>query len=106
LGTYKDNNDDKEKKGRGNHPAGMRCGCHTKPESRARGDRNGSRVHRERMPRGEANTEAKLTEAQVIEIRKTKHLPGNTYPVLGKRYGVTPECIQLVVYRKTWAHLP
>jgi len=55
VGTNQENHWDKERKGRGNH---------------ATGDKNGSRKHPERMRKGSKHGRAKLTEEQVLEIRR------------------------------------
>lgn len=54
-------------------------------------------------PRGSAVGTAKLTEAQVIEIRAIgKQLTGRT---LAQRYGVEPSVICNILKGKTWRHL-
>lgn len=87
-GTNFDNNHDRSMKGR-----------------TAKGDQNGSRVHRERMPRGEHNTKAKFTEAQVIEIRRRFDQGGETKRGLAREYGVTHRAIFLIVKRLSWQHV-
>jgi len=55
--------------------------------------------------RGEENPQAKLTTAQVLEIRAL-HVPGKCgYKQLGKRYGVSWEAIRNIVKRKVWEHV-
>lgn len=60
------------------------------------------------LPEGERNTQHKLTETQVLEIRRTyvkgKHSEYNSYG-LANKYGVTPRTIQDIVKRKTWKHV-
>lgn len=46
----------------------------------------------------------KLTEEQVIEIRKRK-VQGATFRGLAAEFGVSIHCIQSVVSRKTWNHV-
>ena len=83
LGTPKDNIADCIKKGR-------------LPNN------SGNKVFRENMGRpGEKNRFAKLTESQVISIRKD----GRRYVEISKDYGITPECVSQIVNRKTWKHL-
>jgi hypothetical protein len=61
----------------------------------------GSRVG----PRGEAHGHAKLTEAQVREIRDRYAAKGVTHDRLAKDYGVSSELIGLIVRRKIWKHV-
>ncbi len=96
-----------------NHPARLH------PELWARGERSGRRLHPERYPsgddhwsrqqpermRGERNPNARLTVAQVREIRQA-HAAGATIPALAARYAVTVETIRHIVHYKTWRHLP
>lgn len=88
LGTPKDNMQDCSRKGRIRH-----------------GDRHYFREHPELLPRGERVGTAKLTEAQVIEIRKRK-AAGERYVTLGRDYGVDAANIRAIVTRKTWKHIP
>ena len=75
LGTRQDNINDRERKGRNN------------------------------PPKGEANPKAKLTEADVLEIRE-KRLQGVSFGKLATEYGVCKKTVQSAVSGKTWAHLP
>ena len=58
--------------------------------------------------KGEAGGHHTLTEKDVLYIRRI-HVPyaedGRGCVALGKRFGVTKECIYLVVKRKIWRHL-
>lgn len=86
VGTHADNTNDARNKGR-----------------LATGDRSGSRLHPERLKRGEQNARAKLTEDQVREIRR---LAGSvTQAELAKRFGVAACVIGFVIHRKTWKHV-
>lgn len=76
LGTQKDNLADMKAKGRAS-------------AVRARGER----VH-----------QAKLTEADVRQIRHRAAL-GEQHTVIAADYGVTKVCIGAVVHRKTWKHV-
>lgn len=89
LGTRKDNNDDKEQKGRANHPRGESHGWQNKPETR---------------PMGEANGMAKLTEDQVREIRDHA-ASGASFKGLAREYGVSDTQISWIVKRKSWRHI-
>jgi IS30 family transposase len=57
-----------------------------------------------RMAVGEQLPQAKLTEADVVEIRRLAATLSNT--AIAKRYGVLPGAISRVVARKRWAHVP
>lgn len=58
--------------------------------------------------RGSSNPWAKLSEADVLEIRRT-HDPswhsGFGYKALAKRYGVTSGVIRKIVKREGWTHV-
>ena len=87
LGTAADNSGDKERKGRGNQPTG---------------NRNGSRLHRQRMPRGDNHCHAKLTTEQVILIRADTRF----HRVIAADYGIKGPQVCLIKQRKSWAHVP
>jgi hypothetical protein len=64
------------------------------------------RKGRARGHRGEAHPMAKLTEAQVIEIRR-RYIPRVVgTPQLAKEFGVDTAMVQRIVTRKAWRHLP
>lgn len=70
------------------------------------GDQHGLRLHPERIARGERAGRAKLTEAQALEILQRARIGSDTQEALAQEFGVTQGCIQLLVTRKTWCHLP
>lgn len=89
LGTHADNMRDMKIKGR-----------------RADGDRNGSRLHPERVPRGESNGQAKLTTLQSIEIRSL-YADGNiSQRKLAAQFGVSQTHIGRITRKKLWKHIP
>ncbi len=102
LGTHKDNMADMQRKGRA-----------------ATGDANGSRLHPERLVRGDVhparktlfwrcgtdNGEAKLTEQQVQWIRTRWECGGVRLQDLAVMYGVSKQTIWKVVNRKSWRHI-
>lgn len=58
-----------------------------------------------RHNRGENNTEAKLTEKQVLEIR-SKYIPRiNSTRKLAREYNIGKSQIQLIINDKSWRHL-
>jgi hypothetical protein len=74
------------------------------------GDQHPSRRLPERRPRGARHWKARLTEAQVLEIR-ARYVPGHTarnrttLADLAAEYGVGKSQIQNVVRRVQWTHL-
>ena len=86
LGTRADNMQDMLRKGCGN---------------KACGDNQGLRRHPERVPRGERNGHAKLTDAQVMEIRTAK----KTAQEFAAAFNVSRATIYDIRRYKTWAHL-
>lgn len=55
---------------------------------------------------GEANTSAKLTNAQAIEIRSLYAVGDTTYNKLASQFGVGKMTIRGIIRRETWKHLP
>jgi hypothetical protein len=55
--------------------------------------------------RGSENNKAKLTEAQVIDIRTRYAAGGITMRALAADYGVTFGPIQSIISSKTWRHI-
>lgn len=87
LGTQKDNIRDAASKGR-----------------MASGDRHGKRLHPELCPRGEQHGNAKLTVAQILQIRALSALGTEQIP-LGKKSGVAQVTIWNILHRRTWKHV-
>jgi hypothetical protein len=80
IGTNYDNVQDKVSKGRQSH------------------NRNGGTS-------GEAHPRAKLTESNVIDIRRKYQPYKTTAKMLSKEYGVSEREIKSIVYRETWSHI-
>lgn len=57
---------------------------------------------RNRPPRGEKSTHAKLTDDAVRHIRSSKE----NAPTMAKLYGVNEQCIYKVRQRIRWKHVP
>lgn len=55
--------------------------------------------------RGEANSTAVLTEADVLAMRAERRA-GASFPAIASRYGVGDETARYAVQGRTWAHLP
>lgn len=89
LGTNNDNVQDRNAKGRQN--------C-------SRGEHHGSRLHPERVPRGEQNGSAKLPEQSVLEI-KAMLAQGAMGTDLARRFSVSTSTISNIKTGKGWKHL-
>lgn len=61
---------------------------------------------RQHAPRGEASPLARLTEAQVLEIRTLGQQGHLTQRQIGAQYGVTNEHVSNILLRKSWTHIP
>lgn len=70
-----------------------------------RGDQHPLRRHPERIPRGAAVGTAKLSEADVLNIRQTYNVGGVSHAELGRRFGVNQSTITRIIRKKRWAHL-
>lgn len=92
-GTSADNSKDMVKKGRA--ARGERNGTHTHPERVVRGERC--------AVRGERNGSAKLTEAKVREIRQLL-AEGHPQSEISRRMGVTQPTIGRIVRGEGWCH--
>jgi hypothetical protein len=102
LGTNAANVRDRHLKGR--TADGDRSGSRLYPDRRARGDRNGSHLYPERLARGEANGLAKLTDAQVTEMRSLS-ADGWSLRGLGRHFKVSARAVTRIVRRETWRHI-
>lgn len=91
LGTDADNMADKVAKGRQATVivCGDRNGARTRPESRARGSRNGI---------------AKLTEADILTIRESLEA-GEYQWMIAERYGISTRAVRHVKTGSTWGHI-
>jgi predicted DNA-binding protein (UPF0251 family) len=87
LGTNADNSRDMVSKGRA-----------------ASGDRNSTHIHPE-MVQGERNGRARLTGADVLEIRRLYAAGGIRQVDLAKRFGVPQVHISRIVLRQSWKHI-
>jgi hypothetical protein len=67
------------------------------PERVARGDRHGSRLHPETQLRGECHHSSKLTDVQRDEILKRYRAGGISQYALAREYGVSQPCISLAL---------
>lgn len=98
LGTPKDNSHDMMRKGRNMHV--------TKPETLARGDKNGTRTQPETVRKGEKIEWHILTDSTVKEIREEYWTDGISGSVLSDKYRVFLSTIYKCVAGYTWKHIP
>jgi len=88
LGTNADNMKDKACKGRA-----------------PKGDNHHSRLHPERLPRGEGHGYVKLTDTIVMDIRSRYAAGGITQYQLAAIFGIHQTLVSLITRRKIWKHL-
>ena len=69
-----------------------------------KGDNHPSRLRPETVPQGSQRAAAKLTEADVIEIRRLRAT--HKLADLAERFGVSKAAVCLICTRKTWGHVP
>jgi hypothetical protein len=55
--------------------------------------------------RGESHPSAKLTDEQVIQIRKLWEMGHRNIKVIARNNKVSPSNVKKIVERKTWIHL-
>lgn len=96
LGNHQDNGIDMIKKGRGNFQK--------RPDTRPRGDRHKSRTMPERTLKGEQHGCAKLTNEDVIFIRKAGRKADRN--ALAAQFHVNRFTIDKILYGTLWKHLP
>jgi len=102
LGTQADNMRDAAAKKR--TALGAKNGTRLHPEKLVRGDNHHSRLHPEKVARGERQGGAKLTSREVINMRRLR-TEGMTVTALGRLFGVSLACASRAVNGKTWAHV-
>lgn len=120
TGTHTDNMQDKVRSGRCNAPKGDRNGSRLHPERLARGDRCGSRLYPERLKRGDAhysrnypeklargsrNGNSKLDDDKVRQIRELYATTIKSSVELGRMFGIDHKTILAITHRQTWKHV-
>lgn len=103
IGTQADNRADCIAKGR--HAHGETHGSRTHPERLARGDNNGARIHKDKIARGSDVGVSKLTENDVLEIRRLFATGNITRAQLARRFIVSWTAIDRVLKGATWMHV-
>jgi len=68
------------------------------------GDRNGSRIHPERLKRGESHPTSKLTDKQVIAMKKLMK-SGSKDAELVLRFGVRQPTVSCIRHGRNWRHI-
>ncbi len=97
VGTREQNTQDARDRDR--FASGDRNGMRTNP------DRHVSKLHPERMARGERANKSGLTDDDVRQIRAAYQC-GTTLKALGAQYGITYQAIQKIIQRRSWTHVP
>lgn len=69
------------------------------------GDNHFTRLHPERVAHGEQHPNAKLTEAEVRDIRYQHQAGLITTGKLAKEFGVNQTTIRHIVRREAWKHV-
>lgn len=99
LGTVKDNNMDALRKNR--TAKGIKNGHYTCPDKTMKGNKHYYHLH-PGLLRGEKNPNAKLTWAEINEIRASSE----KQQALADKYGVSNENISNIKRNKSWKHVP
>lgn len=102
AGTKALNNNDKMKKGRFVPCVGERNGLHRNPQRASRGDAHYARTRPELLARGERHGQAKVTAAQVNEMRRLFTGGGHTKRSIARRYGIGPSQIGRILNGEGW----
>ncbi len=102
LGTTDDNMADMVRKGRS--LAGDKNPSRLRPETRPRGDNHPLRKNPELSLKGSSNGASKLTEDQVIEIRRLRKC-GKMYKDISPQFNVSTVLVALICLRKLWKHI-
>jgi hypothetical protein len=89
----------------GRYPVGDRNGTRLCPESLPRGPQHHYNARPETRPRGELNPRAKLRAEDVLKIRELFAAGVTTQTTLARSYGVSQAVISSITRGKTWRHL-
>lgn len=104
LGTHSDNVKDMISKKRGNTENALAT-LRNHPELRARGERNGARVHPESIARGMRKATSKLTDDDVRRIRYEYSNHRTSHRKIADVYHVDHSVIGNLLRGKTWRHI-
>lgn len=103
VGTVLENNRDRVKKGRS--ATGDKNGSRTHPERLKRGAENPYCANPELIKRGESHGMAKVTLAQVVEIRALYATGQYSQTELGHKFGIKKGHARAIIIRKIWKHV-
>lgn len=103
LGTKTQNVEDRDSKGR--TASGANSGRYTKPERTARGERHGTKTKPECVKKGEAQAKAKLTNGDVLELRRLRLETTLTHFQLATRFNISVSTVWRVLSRRGWSHI-
>lgn len=85
-------------------PSGDRNGSRLHPERLGRGLRNGRYTKPEQTPRGSKHGMAILTEGQIIDIRQLRD-EGRSLSSLAREFHISKTHVSRIVNRRVWTHL-
>ena len=71
----------------------------------AKSDSHGAHLHKDRMVRGESHAFAKLTEENVIEMRRLRAEAGTPFKQLARMFRVTKNTVKDAVLLRSWTHV-
>lgn len=103
AGTHIDNVNDAVERGR--VPTGDRNGSRIHPEKRPRGDQHWARQVSQMPTRGAANGRAKISESDVRKIRSLYATGKYSQSRLGEMFGLTQSGVGSIVNRRAWNHI-
>ena len=121
AGTAQQNMDDRDRDGttasgdrhwtrvQPDHPKRAALGewvkSHPDADYRLRGEAHWAHQKPELVTKGMAHGKAKLTDEQVLEIRRRREA-GETGVAVAAAFGVSKALVSLIFNRKNWSHLP
>lgn len=105
VGTHADNAMDKSIKGRCTPCPGDKNGARIHIDRMPRGDRNGMRTKPESVLRGERCVTSKLKTSDILSIRARYAAGGITQAQLASDYGIAQAHVSTIVLGKAWRHL-
>ncbi len=103
VGTAAENVADMVSRGRA--ATGERNGSKKFPERLKRGEDHPRRLRPEIGARGSQHGRAKLTEADVLEIRRKYETGQYTHRGLAKEYGICKSQLTRILVRRVWSHI-
>lgn len=104
LGTVGANNTDRNEKRRYTPAYGDRNGSRLHPERLPRGDRHWRSLHPEKVRRGELVPHSKVTDADVRDIRK-RYAAGDRIAHIARDYGLAWKTTKAIAMRRSWSHV-